>query len=127
MRLEYLPDGSLESPLIRLYDFDAGEAACLLGLVTALSLGSMSRVELEERKEIISVDGCKLALVASTSDKGVVTMNKFSQFECILTRASWANVAGLIEPFCEPGLPNRFQWLDETSDISLLLSPSGLW
>lgn len=126
MRLEYLPDGSLDCPLIRLYDFDAAAATHLLRLVASLSDGSVGRIVLDERQEITLVDGCKLALVAGGSDHGVVRMAA-NQFECVLTPASWANVAGLIEPFCEPGVSNSFQWLDETSDISLLLSPDGLW
>jgi hypothetical protein len=127
MRLEYLPDGSLDCPLIRLYDFDATAATRLLRLVTSLTDGSVGRIVLDERQEITLVDGCKLALVAGGSDHGVVKVATANQFECVLTPASWANVAGLIEPFCEPGSSNGFQWLDETSDISLLLSPNGLW
>jgi hypothetical protein len=127
MRLEYLPEGSLDCPLIRLYDFDAAAATRLLRLVTSLSNGSVGRIVLDERQEITLVDGCKLALVAGGSDHGVVRMEASNQFECVLTPASWANVAGLIEPFCEPGASNGFQWLDETSDILLLLSPDGLW
>jgi len=127
MRLEYLPDGSLDCPLIRLYDFDAAAATRLLRLVISLSDGSVGRIILDERQEITVVDGCKLALVAAGSDYGVVKMESSNQFECVLTPASWANVAGLIEPFCEPGASNGFQWLDETSGISLLLSVDGLW
>jgi hypothetical protein len=127
MRLEYLADGSLDCPLIRLYDFDAAAATRLRRLVTSLSDGSVGRVVLDERQKITLVDGCKLALVAGASDHGVVRMAASNQFECVLTPASWANVAELIEPFCKPGAPNGFQWLDETSDISLLLSPDGLW
>lgn len=127
MRLEYLPDGSVDCPLIRLYDFDAAAATRLLRVVTSLSDGSVGRIILDEQQEIISIDGCKLALVAGGSDHGVVKMTAANQFECVLTPESWANVAGLIEPFCEPGAFNGFQWLDETSDISLLLSPKGLW
>jgi hypothetical protein len=127
MRLEYLPDGSLDCPLIRLYDFDAATATRLLQLVTSLSDGSMDRIVLDERQEITSVDGCKLVLVVSGSDHGVVRTETSNEFECVLTQTSWANVAGLIEPFCEAGMSSGFQWLDQTSDISLLLSPDGLW
>jgi len=97
MRLEYLPDGSLDCPLIRLYDFDAAAATRLLRLVTSLSDGSVGRIILDERQEITLVDGCKLALVAGGSDHGVVRTEASNQFESVLTPASWANVAGLEE------------------------------
>jgi hypothetical protein len=127
MRLEYLPNGSPDCPLIRLYDFDAMEATRLLHLVISLSDDSVGRIILDEQQEVTSVDGRKLTLVTNRSDHGVVRTRPSNQFECILTRTSWTHIAGLIEPFCGPGVANGFQWLDETSDISLLLSPSGSW
>ena len=127
MRLEYLPNGSPDCPLIRLYDFDAVEAARLLQLVLSLSDGSVSRIILDAQQQVTSVDGCRLALVADGSDHGVIRTKTPHQFECSLTQTSWAHMAGLIEPFCGPSIPNGFQWLDETSNIALLLSPNGLW
>jgi hypothetical protein len=72
MRLEYLPDGSLDCPLIRLYDFDAAAATRLLQLVTSISDGLVGKIVLDQRQEITSVYGCKSALVAGGSDQGVV-------------------------------------------------------
>lgn len=127
MRLEYLPDGSVDCPLIRLYDFDVSAAMSLLRLVTGLADGSITTIALHEVREIRSVDECRLTLIAGKSDEGVIRLARANQFECVLTRTSWGYVAGLIEPFCTTGTSDRFQWLDQTSDISLLLSPAGLW
>ena len=57
----------------------------------------------------------------------MVMMEAWNQIgNVFFRRHSWANVAGLIEPFCKPGAPNRVQWWDETTEISLLPSPDGL-
>jgi hypothetical protein len=64
-------------------------------------------------------------------DRGVAGVNG-SNFECILTDEKWRELADLVFPFAddeamsaEPG--SKHQWLDETGDVSLLLSPSGTW
>jgi len=45
----------------------------------------------------------------------------------MLSQETWEQIAGLIESFCKSGGLSGYQWLDETSDISLLLSPDGSW
>ena len=44
-----------------------------------------------------------------------------------LTETGWQNVADLMEPFCEPGHADGFQWLSNEGKISLLLSVNGQW
>ncbi len=44
-----------------------------------------------------------------------------------MRRPTWEQVADLIRPFCEEAKPGNYQWLDESGDISLLLSVNGQW
>jgi hypothetical protein len=127
MKLEHLPDGSPDCPLIRLYDFDPSEASTLRTSVAHLGSGSSDSVAVHDLPFVTSVDGCQLVLVVAGRDQGVVKAGTPSQFVCVLTRASWKSVVELMEPFCGPEDSKGYQWLDETSDISLLLSPDGLW
>lgn len=47
-------------------------------------------------------------------------------FECVLSDGAWDNMAGLVEPFCEPEAKG-FQWLWDAGGIRLLISRDGRW
>lgn len=126
MKLEYLPDGSDDCPLSRVYDFDPNQALELQRLVECLADGSRDNLSVHELPFVTSVDDCQLVFNVGERDLGIANINR-NRFSCLLTRASWENIVGLMGPFCIPETSNGFQWLDETSEISLLLSPDGLW
>ena len=67
-----------------------------------------------------------LYLRLGSHDLGVVQTGPLS-FECVLTKEGWSEVADLMEPFCEPENMKGYQWLNEDGEVSLLLSPDGLW
>ncbi|MDY3554402.1 hypothetical protein R5W24_003524 [Gemmata sp. JC717] len=125
MRLEYLPDGSPDCPLIRLFDFVPAEAAALGSAVAALAAGQLERVAVHELPGVAPVGGCELVLRRRGRDRAVVRVGP-AAFECGLTADTWDNVAGLIEPFAADA--GGHQWLAEApGQVSLLLSASGLW
>ena len=126
MKLEFLPDGSVDCPLVRLYDFDTHQAVCLRLAFDQLANGTVSEVLLHEQEGIESISGCKLHLRSGKRDVGVVQCSA-SSFDCILTKKRWADVVSLTEPFCRRIEPNTHQWLNEDGPISLLLSPNGMW
>jgi hypothetical protein len=75
---------------------------------------------------VTSVGGCRLILKVGSKDEGTIHVSN-AVFECILTRATWENAEGLVEPFCEGNL-SGYQWLyDLDTDIEFLFSPSGDW
>ena len=128
MRLEYLADRSADCPLIRLYDFDSKQADVFRNYVLALADGSRDTVAVHELPLVESIEACRLVFKVSSGDRGVVKIGPQNRFDCLLTPASWRQVADLMEPFCEAGdRRGYFQWLDETSNISLLFSPDGHW
>ena len=127
MKIAFLPDGSPDCPLVRLYDFDASEACCLQSAVQRLASGTITELSLAETLSVEAIDGCTLTMQGWDADQGIVLSGSGMSFVCRLSRFSWQVVAELISPFCMNSAPGRFQWLDETSPISWLLSPDGAW
>ena len=123
MKQEFLPSGSPDCPLLRLFDFSPAEACELRGIFAELASGARSRFELRELAQ--PVHNCALVLSVGKRDEGIIQTAE-NHFECVLTRDTWDNVAFLTVPFCASA-SDGFQWLTEHSGISLLLSPSGQW
>ncbi|MFH2064213.1 MAG: hypothetical protein ABIK15_03310 [Pseudomonadota bacterium] len=124
MKLEYIPEGSTDCPLIRLYEFESSEAKEFHGLLTRLANGELNQVALHDLPFIAAIQECSLNLIADENNKGISLIND-NNFECLLTVDNWSIVADLVVPFFDG--TKGFQWLDETGEISLLLSPSGKW
>lgn len=101
VKLEYLPDGSPDCPILRIYDFDEPAVQRLQGLFNELASGSVRAVALHELPDIESVAGCTVTFRVSERDRGVVRVKDRNTFECHLTQATWEQLAGLTEPFCE--------------------------
>lgn len=127
MKLEYLPLGSDDCPLLRIYDFDSAGACRLKTIFSKLAAGSSEPIALHKLPDVDRIDGCELTVCVVQKDEGVISAPKPPLFECRLTQETWKQVAELTEPFCEDAQPRTHQWLDETSKISLLLSPDGQW
>jgi hypothetical protein len=125
MRLEYLPDGSPDCPLIRLFDFSEHEAARLGAAVADLAAGRAECVTVHELPGVLAVGGCELVLRVWRWDQAVLRVGPMA-FVCGFTADTWDNVAGLIEPFAAGS--GGFQWLaDVPGEASLLLTASGQW
>jgi hypothetical protein len=93
MRLEYLPNGSADCPVLRLFDFTPAEAAALGAAVADLSGGRTERVAVHELSGVVAVRGCELVLTMWGWDQAVVSVGP-AAFECRFTAGTWANVAG---------------------------------
>jgi hypothetical protein len=125
VKLEYLPDGSPDCPLIRLYEFDQSEARQLRQLVKSLVTGVRQDAALQNEVWVEPIGGCCLNLRRGTRDQGIRKARTL-QFECVLSPDGWSNVEGLLEPFCE-SQTSGFQWLTHDGRIALLISRSGQW
>lgn len=127
MKLEYIADGSPYCPLIRLYEFTDIETSGLRTKVAELAQGSSISIALHDLDFVTPIGGCELILIVADDDQGILASDSDSLFMCMLSQETWEQIAGLIESFCKSGGLSGYQWLDETSDISLLLSPDGSW
>lgn len=123
MQAEFLRDGAPDCPILRLFGFQAAEVSRLQALCFSLANGSARQAEVPAEP----VNGCRLTLSVGRMSQGVVRSDQHGLFECILTSARWEEAAAMLAPFCQCEDKGRFQWLDETSEISLLLSQSGQW
>jgi hypothetical protein len=125
VKLEYLPDGFPDCPLIRLYEFDQSEARRLRQLIESLVSGVRQDVALQNELWVEAVGECCLNLRRGNRDQGI-RQARTQKFECVLSPDGWTNVEGLLEPFCE-SQTSGFQWLTHDGRIALLISQSGQW
>jgi len=126
MKLEYLPDGSKDCPLLRLYDFTPAEARQLHDAVAALASGSRERADVHCLQGVKSICECRLMLVVRRWDQALVQIAERAEFECGFTLSTRDNVAGLIEPFMQSA--TGYQWLTVVpGEARLLLSLDGGW
>ena len=125
MRLEFLPSGSTDCPLIRLFEFTPTEAQELREAVADLAAGRVERILVHALPGVEAVNGCELVLCRRAWDQSIAQVGPMS-FECGFTVGTWENVAGLIEPFTIGG--DGYQWLAGIpGEAFMLLSPSGHW
>jgi hypothetical protein len=125
MKLEFLPSGAADCPLVRLFSFTPEEAGHLHQLLVGLSKGAVQSISLREDRAVDSIGGCELRLQQGKTDRGVLQTGQAS-FDCVLTHAGWDNMAELVEPFRNTKTAG-FQWLCERTKIKLLLSKDGRW
>src|SRR5260370_29163058 len=100
MKLDYLPTGSPDCPLVRLYDFSSAEAEQLLAALTRLAAGLVQRVAVHELPGVEGVGDCRLTLVLRSWDQAILCKGP-ADFECAFTAGTWDNVAGLVMPFAQ--------------------------
>ncbi len=125
MRLEFLPDGFDDCPLVRLYDFDHTEVAQLFAGLSALACCERESIAVHDLPGAEAVSGSRLLLRTGSRDRGMVRLPGPASFECVLTPQSWDNVAGLAEPFLNE--TGGYQWLVTSGDAKWLLSTDGQW
>lgn len=128
MKIEYIEETSGHKPFIRLYDFSNSEVLEIKKLIDRLIDGEVNEVPVHEHANINPIDNCRLRLRAGEENVGIRYLPQHKEFECVLTRPFYENMSQLINSFAEHSVEMQgFEWLDETSDISLLISPSGRW
>jgi hypothetical protein len=125
MKLEYLPLGAPECPLLRLYDFDQEAALRLRDLCTELAARDRDYFQIPGNLSIEAISGCRLIMKRAESRQGLRQIAP-NTFECTLKSEDWDNIAWLLEAFCQPD-PVGYQWLVDEGKIRLLFSCDGKW
>lgn len=125
MKLEYMADGSIECQLIRLYEFTESKAAELASNIEKLVQGEIISIALHNLDFITPVGGCELTLIVSDFGSGIADSEDI--FMCALSAEDLSQVAQSTRPFSNSINAYKYQWLDETGEVSLVLSPSGTW
>jgi hypothetical protein len=130
MKLEYFSEGSNDCPLILIYGQDPVGTLNLRLAFERLAVGLTDEIAVHEIPGYASIDGCKLFSRIGWSDIGIERQGKERIFICTLQKDSWLNIVGLLEPFAESvesSDNNYHQYLDETSEIRLLISTHRGW
>jgi hypothetical protein len=127
MKLQFLPDGSDDCPLVRVYDFLPAEIGELFSALSALASGEQQSIAVHELPGVEAVVGCRLFLRSGLKDRGLVQLTAPASFECILSAGGWEDVAGLTEPFVAGS--GGYQWLSTSGDAKWLISgiTGGQW
>jgi len=128
VKIEYLHDGSSDCPLIRIYGNEPTLVKNLVDIFDRLSEGDRETVALHNLNGFEVIDNLKLFVSLGNKNLGIKPLKERNSFHCILVNETWAQVADLARPFCKRIEDDRicFQWLDETSEISLLITTSDL-
>jgi|SRR5215471_4681453 len=124
MKLECLPEGAPECPLIRLFEFTRSDVHELRRLVKGL-VTDRRDVALHDELWLESVGRCRLNLRVGKRNHGIRQFGPL-QFECVFTSSEWGNLKGLLKPFSESD-SSGFQWLTTGGSLALLISRSGRW
>lgn len=126
MRLEFLPDGLPDCPVLRLYRFTPAQARQLHDNLAALVTGTAESVVVHDLPFVEALIDSRLTCRATIWDQSLVRGASPGEFECGFTPETWDNVAGLIEPFMRGAV--GFQWLATMpGEVGLLLSVDGQW
>jgi len=130
MKIEYLTNTNPAHPkdsILRIFDFTSSEACQFRDILSKLADGSIPEINVSELPFVTPIAGCRLTLQVGSRDKGVIRASN-SAFECILTKLTWENAEGLVEPFCDAREFSGYQWLyNLDTDIELLFSQNGDW
>lgn len=125
MKLEYLLEGSDDCPLIRLYEGTRQDYKLLVSVIDDLLNGRKESVSVDELVGYNPIGNIKLEFVLSDTNIGIAQSTE-DKFKCTLTRERWLKVKHLIVPFLNEN-EGKYQWLEESSNISLLISDTGKW
>jgi hypothetical protein len=124
MRVEYVHTGAGDAPLLRLFNFTRADLADLIAAFRTLAATGID-LRLAPGEFLTGLNLRTLNARSSDEDLGIVPQEQ-DGFDWVLTPESWRVVADRAGALI-PSDPRAFQWLDESSSISVLLSQTGEW
>jgi hypothetical protein len=142
VKFEFLEDGTVDCPLIRLYGGSNEEMALLSRAIGELSAGTLLEVSLSFLTGYTPIGDVSVRLRKGDQDIGVEHVGDARHFSWILTASGWNSVRELLKPFERPEIWKKsgdvsysFQWLAgpdsaiDLANINILVttSPSGQW
>ncbi len=124
MNVDYLASGSDECPLIRLYQGSDGD-------YEVLSAGILNLINKNVELDVLSLNGFvkdnsiqELTIRKDAEDEGIEEVNP-GRFICHFSEEHLQDILEKIEHYRKSN--SGYHWLDDKSDISILLSYSGKW
>lgn len=130
MYLEFIANGHQDCPLLlispafprKTKELSAAEELYLMLL--NLATDYITLLEIHGLTFISPIDGCRLTAQVAEKDYGIVLLeNTKNHFTWKLTRQTWKDVLDYLFHFTRPNHEGQgHQWLNETSDISVVIS-----
>ncbi len=129
MKIEYFADGCADCPILLIYGEEPTRVHTLCVSLDRLIDGLIETITIHELPGYVSVNGCQLVAKRGHTDVGVEQIGEDVMFECRLQQETWREVRDLLEPFTWSYQDDRthFQYVNETSDISLMISTQRAW
>ena len=127
-QIELIEDGSNECPLIQISGTDFQAARELFHAIRGMRDKMAGSFVLHDVPGFENCTDPELQLTISEDNDGIQNLAGGRTYECRLSYDGWRRVEDLLAPFCQRNSALQgFQWLDETSNISLLFSPNSGW
>lgn len=125
MKIEFLPEGSPECPLIRIFQFQPGEVEALRTACRELADGKRTEFALHEQPWVEAVGDCAFIWKAGLKDIGVRLPQDGKPFILIFSNEGWREVEDKLLPFARSS--TGFNWLTDGGDVEVLISNDGSW
>ena len=129
MKIEYFAEGCLDCPIVLIYGNKPGGVLNLRLALERLATGLVDNVAIHRIPGYTSINNCQLFAGVGDTNRGLYQIAGEPIFECSLQSESWLDIIGLLEPFTVSNDKDKpcFQFLDETSKITLMISTQRTW
>jgi hypothetical protein len=124
MEIRYLKEGSPDCPILQMHGDQIEAYDLLITEIGKLVNGENGKLDITSLKNFTGKSDTKLIFTVSVTDIGVITNDEVT-FTCCLRKHSWSQVIEKLIILKRP--THGYNWLDETSNISLLLSKETSW
>jgi hypothetical protein len=111
--------------ILRFFEFSADQLADLVAVLTGLAQSPVgTSFQLAPSDSITALNVQSVAVRVAAADRGASVRG--TTLEWTLTSEGWLEVAERAGNI-DAGAANKYQWLDQSGRVSVLLSPSGQW
>lgn len=100
MKLEFLPDGSNDGALLRIYDFEVAEIEQLFAAVLALASGDQEHYEVHNLPGVDAISGCKFFLCVGTGTAAPEFFQNRRRSNVSLHRTDGSKLPAWLNHFC---------------------------
>ena len=127
MNIEYLDGNTGDCPLIRVYGDEPDSVKLLMESISDLINGELKSKRLNDIKGFKGINNCQFIIEVSSKREGVIKIRN-NIFHCRLQKEYWQTAYELLESLSK-GERIGYQWIDESSEISFLVSryEDGQW
>ena len=120
MKVDFIETGNPDCPILRIYGDEIQDYNVLIQGLNKLITGELVTIEITALNNFES--GIRLYFTCSNTNRGVF-LKSSNCFSCELTCLSWIEISEKITAIKNQSY--SYNWLNETSDISLLISKNG--